>query len=163
MGTRRDRVAAEQEPGRRALSILARHEVSAARLGELLARQGLGPERIAAELEVVERLGALDDVRSAGARARALVEKGAHGRRGMELRLAAAGYPAALVERALGVAIEEAGWSERRAAAALLAARPPPDGPRAMARLGRFLLARGFAADTLRALLSGLEGMEGSG
>lgn len=161
MGTRSD--PGEQTPGRRALAILARREVSRARLVQDLARQGLDPERIAAELEAVQRLGALDDVRSAGARALALVEKGTHGRRGMQSRLVAAGYPADLVAQVLTRAIDSTGWEELTAARGLLARRPAPDGPRARARLGRFLLARGFDPDVVQGVLPGLEGMEGPG
>jgi SOS response regulatory protein OraA/RecX len=163
MSTPPDTVASEDRPGRRALRILARREVSAARLAEALATQGLGPERVAEELEVVRRLGALDDVRSAGARALALVEKGTHGRRGMHARLVAAGYPAPLVEEVLLSAIEASGWEERTAACTLLSGRPLPDGPRALARLGRLLLARGFDPDIVHGVLPGLEGMEGPG
>ena len=112
---------------------------------------------------MVQRLGALDDVRSAGIRALMLVEKGTHGRQGMQARLLAAGYPAPLVDAALDAAIEATGWDERTAAHALLAHRPAPHGPKAVARLGRFLLARGFAPDTVQAALPGLEGMEGPG
>lgn len=137
--------------------------MSAARLALDLAAQGLDPEQVAAELEVVQRLGALDDLRSAGARARALVEQGTHGRQGMQARLVGAGYSAELVEQVLGAAIDSAGWDEPTAARTLLAHRPAPDGPRALARLGRFLLARGFHPDTVRRVLPGLEGMEGPG
>jgi len=43
-------------PGQRALRILARREVSAARLALDLAAQGLDPKQVAAELEVVQLL-----------------------------------------------------------------------------------------------------------
>jgi regulatory protein len=155
--------ATEPAPGQRALRILARREVSEARLAWDLAAQGLDPERVHAELEVARGLGALDDVRSASVRALALVEKGAHGRQGMQARLVAAGYPAELVQEVVRTAIETAGWDEPTAARRLLSRYAAPTGPRGLARLGRFLLARGFDPETVRRVLPGLEGMGGPG
>ena len=150
-------------PGQRALRILARREVSEARLARDLAAQGLDGEQIEAELAAVRKLGALDDVRSAGARAQVLVEQGTHGVAGMRARLVAAGYGPQLVDGTLRAAIEATGWEEATAARALLATRPAPDGARGLARLARFLLSRGFDPETVRRVLPGLEGMEGPG
>jgi len=163
MAKRPDSSAAQPPPGQHALRILARREVSEARLAWDLAAQGLDPERVQAELEAARRLGALDDIRSAGVRALTLVEKGTHGRQGMQARLVAAGYPAELVQKVLRTAIAAAAWDEPTAARRLLSHRPAPTGPRGLARLGRFLLARGFDPETVRRVLPGLEGMEGPG
>lgn len=147
----------EHRPGLVALKLLSRREISSVHLIEELARRGFSPEQAAAEVEAVTRFGALDDLRSAGARARRLLEQRGHGRGGLVSRLLSAGYPGELVERVLAVAIEESGWEEREVAAALVARRGPARDARSVARLARFLQARGFDPEVVRSLVPGLE------
>jgi len=67
------------------------------------------------------------------------------------------------VQQVLRTALEATGWDEPTAARRLLSHQPAPTGPRDLARLGRFLVARGFDPETVRRVLPGLEGMEGPG
>ena len=154
---RRNTAGAAGESGLRALRTLARREVSTAVLREALRRAGLPEEEIEAELRAAIELGALDDRRSARARARALVLRGGRARDAMLTRLVQQGYPPALAEEALAEAIREEGWTARAAASQLVVAGVPPR------RLARRLLARGFDLALVRELLPGVEGMEEGG
>ncbi len=109
------------------------------------------------ELEAAIHLGALDDRRSARARARALVLRGGWGREAMHARLVQQGYPPALAEDALAEAIRDEGWTARAAAAKLLTPRAPAR------RSARRLLARGFGLALVQELLPGVEGMDEGG
>jgi len=136
------------------LRTLARRELSIAALREALRRAGLAEEEIEAELQAAARLGALDEHRSACARARTLVLRGGWPREAMHARLVQEGYPSALAEEALSGVIEEEGWDPCAAAQRTIVRGEPPS------RSARRLLARGFAESVVRELLPGVEGMD---
>ena len=154
---RRNTAGGAGESGLRALRTLARRELSTAALREALRRAGLPEEEIEAELHAAIRLGALDDRRSARARARALVLRGGWAREAMHARLVHQGYPPELAEEALAEAIREEGWTARAAASRLVVPGVPPR------RLARRLLTRGFDPALVRELLPGVEGMDEGG
>jgi len=131
--------------------------VSTAALREALRRAGLAEEEIEAEVRAAIRLGALDDRRSARARARALVLAGGWAAEAMRSRLVQKGYPPDLAEEALAEVIREEGWTARAAATRLVVPGVPPR------RLARRLLARGFDPGLVRELLPGVEGMDEGG
>ncbi len=131
--------------------------MSEATLREALRRSGLADEEVEAELQAAIRLGALDDRRSAGVRARTLVLRGGWALEAMRARLIQQGYAAALAEEALSEAIRDEGWDARSAAARLIVRGEPPR------RSARRLLARGFDAALVRELLPGVEGMDEGG
>jgi SOS response regulatory protein OraA/RecX len=131
--------------------------MSTVALREALRRAGLSDPEVEAELEAAIRLGALDDRRSVGVRARALVLRGGWSREAMHARLLQEGYPPALTEEALAGAIHEEGWTARAAAARLIVRDEPPR------RSARRLLARGFDPALVRELLPGVEGMDEGG
>lgn len=131
--------------------------MSTAALREALRRAGLSEPEVEAELEAAVRLGALDDRRSARARALALVLRGGWARDAMAARLVQQGYPPAVAEEALAEAIRDEGWDARAAAARAIVQGEPPG------RSARRLLARGFAMALVRELLPGVEGMEEGG
>jgi SOS response regulatory protein OraA/RecX len=154
---RRNTAGGVGETGLRALRTLARREVSTVALREALRRAGLSEHEIEAELQTAIRLGALDDARSARARARALVLRGGWAREAMHQRLVQQGYQPALAEEALAEAIREENWTARAAAARIVRPGEPPR------RSARRLLARGFDPAVVRELLPGVEGMEEGG
>ncbi len=131
--------------------------MSEAALREALRRSGLGDDEVEAELQAAIRLGALDDRRSARARARALVLRGGWARGAMLARLIQQGYAGPLAEEALTEVLRDEGWDARTAAARLILRGEPPR------RSARRLLARGFDAALVRELLPGVEGMEEGG
>jgi SOS response regulatory protein OraA/RecX len=131
--------------------------VSTAALREALRRSGLADDEVEAELQAAIRLGALDDRRSARARARALVLRGGWGREGMRARLIQQGYTAIIAEEALSEAIRDESWDARAAAVRLIVAGETPR------RSARRLLAHGFDPALVRELLPGVEGMEEGG
>lgn len=126
-------------------------------LREALRRAGLPEQEVEAEIQAVLRLGALDDRRSAAARARALVLEGGWGREAMLARLVQQGYAPAVAEEALAECIRDEGWTARAAAARLLVPGAPAR------RSARRLLAHGFDLALVRELLPGVEGMEEGG
>jgi SOS response regulatory protein OraA/RecX len=154
---RRNTAGRAGEPGLRALQTLARRGLSAAGLREALRRAGLSPESIEAELEAAIRLGALDERRSAEARARALLLRGGWPREALGERLVREGYPAALAHDALDRAIAETGWEAATAARRALVPGEPA------VRSARRLLARGFPPELVRTLVPGVEGMDEGG
>ncbi len=154
---RRNTAGATGETGLLALRTLARREVSTAALREALRRRGLPAEAIEAELEAAVRLGALDDHRSAHARARTLVIRGGWSHEAMHARLVQEGYAPELAGEALAGAIRDEGWDARAAAARLIVRGEP------VRRSARRLLARGFPSSLVRELLPGVEGMEEGG
>jgi SOS response regulatory protein OraA/RecX len=137
--------------------MLARRDLSVAALREALRRTGLAEDEVEAELEAAVRLGALDERRSARARARALVLRGGWAREAMQARLVQQGYPSGLAEEALAEAIQEEGWDPRIAAARAIVRGEP------RSRSTRRLLARGFAPGLVKELLPGVEGMDEGG
>lgn len=128
-----------------------------AALREALRRAGLSEEEVEAELQAAARLGALDDRRSARARARALVLRGGWARESMHARLVQQGYTPEVAREALDEVIREEGWDARAAAARVVIRGEPPR------RSVRRLLARGFAPALVRELFPGVEGMEEEG
>lgn len=154
---RRNTAGATGGTGLRALRTLARRDLSAAALREALRRAGLDEEEVEAEVEAAVRLGALDERRSAGSRARALVLAGGWPRAAMHARLVGHGYPPTLAEEALAEAIRDEGWDARAAARRALRPGEPP------VRSARRLLSRGFDPVLVRELIPGVEGMEEGG
>ena len=108
-------------------------------------------------MEAAVRLGALDERRSASARARALVLRGGWPRQAMHARLVQQGYPPALAEEVLSDAIRDGGWEPRAAARGALHPGEPP------VRSARRLLSRGFDPVLVRELIPGVEGMDEGG
>jgi SOS response regulatory protein OraA/RecX len=137
--------------------MLARREVSTVALREALRRAGLPEQEVEAEIQAALRLGALDDRRSARARARVLVRRGGWAAEAMHARLVQQGYPPALAHEALAEAIHDEGWTARAAAARLLLPGAPAR------RSARLLLSHGFDPALVRELLPGVEGMEEGG
>jgi SOS response regulatory protein OraA/RecX len=131
--------------------------VSTVALREALRRAGLPEQEVEAEIQAAVRLGALDDRRSAAARARALVVKGGWARDAMLARLVQQGYARDVAEEALAESIRDEGWTARAAAARLLVPGAPAR------RSARLLLAHGFDPALVRELLPGVEGMEEGG
>jgi len=157
---------ADQIPLARAKAIALRYLASRARteaqVRARLARAGLSSEAD----EVVAwlfRLGYLDDAAYAGSRARALVAPGRLGPSLAERRLVAAGVDRgrarAAVEGAVAAAAGAAGGEGEVALCRALAERRARtadlDGldDRARARLGRFLLGRGFSGAAVARVL----------
>ena len=129
----------------RALRLLAARPRTEAQVRDRLARAGLAEE--AGEVVTwLLGLGYLDDDAFARARARALVAPGRLGPRLAERRLAAAGIPRESARRAVAEALGAEETVRCRHLAERRARRPIPDlDDRERARLGRFLLARGFS------------------
>jgi regulatory protein len=122
-----------------------------------LRRSGTSDEVIAATLERLERIGFVDDA----AFARWWVEQrdrhAPRGRMALETELRAKRIPPAIIAATRDVASDEEPVSEDdRADLALerhLKGRPLPDDPKALQRLGMFLVRRGFDPATARAAL----------
>jgi regulatory protein len=146
-----------------ALRALASRARTAAWIRARLEREGLGAEADGV-VAWLAGLGYLDDAAFARARARALVAPGRLGPRLAERRLVAAGVARDAARAAVSAALAEAGGdagaaeaalcrtlAERRARSRDLAALDA----RARARLGRFLLGRGFSGSVVSAVLGG--------
>jgi regulatory protein len=104
-----------------------------------------------AAIAVLKARGYLDDRALAHRLAARYVEEGQYGRRGIQARLTGRGLPADAVDAALA-GYDAAGEYER--AAALIRRQFRTAKANDTARAGRFLAARGFAAETITALLS---------
>jgi regulatory protein len=119
-----------------------------------LRRSGTSDAVVAATLERLERLGFVDDE----AFARWWVEQrdrhAPRGRMALESELRAKRIPPVIIATLRdGPDREQPTTDEERAAAALerhLKGRPLPDDPKALQRLGMFLVRRGFAPSTAR-------------
>jgi len=143
----------------RALRLLAARPRTESQIRDRLARAGF--EAQAGEVVAWLRgLGYLDDAAYARERARSLLAPGRHGPRLAERRLAAAGVPRELARRAVAEALAEGGARAGGEAArcrvvAERRARGPLDAldARERARLGRFLLGRGFSGAAVAAAL----------
>jgi regulatory protein len=143
----------------RALRLLAARPRTEAQVRERLARAGFEaqvPEVVAWLLD----LGYLDDAAYARERARALLSPGRFGPRLAERRLLAAGVPPGMARRAVTEALAEDGAAAAAEAArcrvlAERRARRPVAAldARERARLGRFLLGRGFSGAAVAAAL----------
>lgn len=122
-----------------------------------LRRSGTTDEVVAATLERLERIGFVDDT----AFARWWVEQrdrhAPRGRMALETELRAKRIPPTVIAGLRDVAPDEEPVSEDdRADAALerhLKGRPVPEDPKALQRLGMFLIRRGFDPATARAAL----------
>ncbi|BBD76419.1 regulatory protein RecX [Hydrogenophilus thermoluteolus] len=136
-----------------ALRLLARREYTRAELAAALARRGIAEETVAELLERAERHGFLSDRRAASLHARRLAER--QGNRAIAYRLHARGVSDADVAQALAETEAELGDERERAAAVWRKKfRSPPTTPQAWQKQARFLAARGFSWETIRALLS---------
>jgi regulatory protein len=136
-----------------------RHE-----LERRLLRSGVSGEIIAGTLERLEALGLVDDVAFARWWAEQRDRHAPRGRRMVEAELRQRGVPREVMESLRGEELAgpaldaEAlpGSEQERAAVALarhLRNRPFPDDPKAVQRLGAFLVRRGFDPETVRAAL----------
>jgi regulatory protein len=150
-----------QKARARALRLLAARPRTEAQVRDRLARAGFGPQAD----EVVawlRELRYLDDAAYARDRARSLLAPGRLGPRLAERRLVAAGIPPEQARRAVAGALAGAegdGPPPGEAARCRLLAERRARGPiealddRQRARLGRFLLARGFSGSAVSAAL----------
>lgn len=129
-----------------------------------LRRSATTDEVIAATLARLEALGLVDDVAFARWWAEQRDRHAPRGRRMVEAELRQRGVPREVMEALRGEELAEPaldpeaipGSERERAAAALarhLKGRPMPDDPRAVQRLGAFLMRRGFDPETVRATL----------
>ena len=137
----------------RALRLLAARPRTEAQIRDRLARAGFADEgdEVVAWLR---GLGYLDDAAFARDRARALVAPGRLGPRLAERRLAAAGIPPESARRAVADALGADEMALCRHLAERRARRPIPGlDDRERARLGGFLLARGFSGRAVSSAL----------
>jgi regulatory protein len=130
-----------------------------------LARASAAPDTIAATVERLTRLGYLDDAAFVRWWAEQRDRHAPRGRRLLEAELRRHGVPRDVIEafRAAYVAPERApedeglpATDEERARVALerhLRGRPMPNDPKAVARIGAFLVRRGFDPETVRRTL----------
>lgn len=129
-----------------------------------LRRAGAAEEVIDGTLERLERLGYVDDLAFARWWAEQRDRHAPRGRRMVEAELRQHGVPRDVLEELRGRELAEPTLdaeglptSEAERAAAALAAhlrgRPLPVDPRAVQRLGAFLMRRGFDPETVRAAL----------
>lgn len=167
-------MAGPQTPLARARAIALRQLAARARteaqLRARLARDGLDAEADAT-VDWLRRLGYLDDLAYARARARALVASGRAGPRLAVRRLEGEGISAADARAAVAAALSGEEGSDPRAAELALCrnlaerrARPVALSAldaRARARLGRFLLGRGFTPEVVARVLGGRGDGEG--
>jgi regulatory protein len=122
-----------------------------------LRRSGTSDEVVAVTLERLERIGFVDDE----AFARWWVEQrdrhAPRGRMALETELRAKRIPPAIIAALRDASDgEQPATDDERAAAALerhLKGRPLPEDPKALQRLGMFLVRRGFAPGTARRVL----------
>ena len=137
----------------RALRLLAARPRTEAQIRDRLARAGFADEAKEVVTWLVG-LGYLDDAAFARDRARALVAPGRLGPRLAERRLAAAGIPLESARRAVADALGADETARCRHLAERRARRPIPGlDDRERARLGRFLLARGFSGRAVSSAL----------
>ena len=129
-----------------------------------LRRSRASDEVIAATLERLLALGLIDDVAFARWWAEQRDRHAPRGRRMLEAELRQRGVPRDVMEALRGAELAEPaldaepipGSEAERAAVALtrhLKGRSLPDDPRALQRLGAFLMRRGFDPETVRATL----------
>jgi len=137
----------------RALRLLAARPRTEAQIRERLERAGF-PDEAGAVVTWLRGLGYLDDAAFARDRARSLLAPGRLGPRLAERRLAAAGIPLDSARRAVADALGADEGARCRHLAERRARRPIPDlDDRERARLGRFLLARGFSGRAVSSAL----------
>jgi regulatory protein len=132
----------------RALRALARREHSRAELARKLAPRAGSPETLEALLDALAAKKQLSDERYAEARAHQLARK--YGAARIRRDLKSNGVDASIAEQAASAGAE----LERARAILARKYRAPVTSPMERARRMRFLQSRGFAHDTIRALLS---------
>jgi regulatory protein len=134
-----------------AVKLLAGRPKSRARLEQALLSRGHPPDEVHAALERVAQLGYLDDRRYAETKARSALADG-RAPRAAVLKLQAEGVESAVAEAAVEAAAKEAAYDPLSAAKALVRRRRLSG-----AKAARFLSARGFSEDVVRAAVPGLE------
>jgi regulatory protein len=136
------------------LRLLARRELTTARLRERLLRRGCPPVEIEDALERLQADGALDDRRAARAQASTAARVHGRGRLRILRELEAAGVDDARAREAVEAAfaeLDEAALIERAIDRRL---RGPIDDERQLRRLHQYLVRLGFSpADALSALM----------
>jgi len=132
-----------RDPVELAARALRRRDRSSSDVDELLARAGVGDARRAEALDTLRRLGYLDDGRLAASRAAALAGRG-YGDAAIEFDLERRGVGRGIARDAVGALVPE---GER---ARQIVAREG-----ATARIGRRLVAKGFAHATVEDALGG--------
>ncbi len=156
-----------------ALRVLAFHARTEVQLRARLVRAGFEAEAEEV-LRWAGRLGYLDDVAYARARARALLDGGRAGPRAAERRLVSEGIPSAAAAQAVIAALEErAAEVPRRgerepaevtlcrvALAKKLRGGKLPSDAKGRARLSRFLLVRGFGGEVVARVVGRMEELE---
>ncbi len=136
------------DPLELAAGALARRDLSTAALEQRLRRAGADAAAAGAAVARLSSLGALDDARLATDRASRLAERG-YGNAAIEAKLEAEGLGRADIEAAL------AGLEPEAARARRIVATAPGRSPRVLAAT---LTRRGFARDSLEAVLGPLDG-----
>lgn len=144
--------AAPPSPWSIALRLLARREYTPRELAAALAQRGVAPEAIPKVLARAEALGFLSEARAARLAAQRLAAR--HGDRAIAHRLSARGVSETTIQEALAEAADAFG-DERSRARTLWRKKfaDPPADPREWQRQARFLAARGFSWETIRAVL----------
>jgi regulatory protein len=133
--------------------LLAARPRTESQIRERLVRAGF-PDEAESVVEWLRGLGYLDDAAFARDRALALVAPGRLGPRLAERRLAAAGIPRDSARRAVAEALGAEEGTRCRELAVRRARRPIADlDDRERARIGRFLLARGFSGRAVSSAL----------
>jgi regulatory protein len=137
------------------LKMLGRRELSEAQIRQRLARRGHGTDDIEAAIVRLKADRSLDDARVAGAIARTGTSIRRHGRLRVKRQIQAAGIDPEIAARALDAVFAELDADALLEAA--LARRLAEDDTiaddREFQRLYRYLIARGFDADRVLALL----------
>jgi regulatory protein len=137
-----------------ALTLLARRELSEAQVRQRLSRREFPGDEIDDAVARLRQDGSLDDARVAGAIARSQLSLKKRGRLRVKREIEAAGIASAVAERAVAEAYADVD-SDALLAAALdrrIGDRGIGD-DRDMARLFRYLVGQGFAADRAMAAL----------
>jgi SOS response regulatory protein OraA/RecX len=123
---------------------LARRDRSETDLREILARKGVSDAEAAAALDVLRRVGALDDVRFACRSAEALARRG-------------------LGDAAILLRLEREGVDRELAAEAVAALEPEPDRAASLAesrgrtpKTARWLAGRGFEVESIETAVGGI-------
>ena len=151
------------DPYQAGLALLARRELSTAQVRERLARKGFGDDAIEAALARLQRVGALDDLRTARALAHRSANVRLHGRRRAVQELRSRG-----IERSLALKAVEATYREldehdllERALARRLHGQI--DSPAALRRLYQYLVRQGFDGAAAQAALRSHAAPQASG
>lgn len=137
------------------LVMLGQRELSAAQIRTRLLRKGYPESSVAEALSRLEATGALDDARTAAARARHDLVINRHGRARVLRKVKSLGVSEETASRAVAAAFTDV--NEDRMIADAVARRlrgaELPSDPRAVRRLFAWLLRQGFAPDRVQRLL----------